>query len=466
MGSEQDFTSGSIDRAIFLLSVPMILEMVMESLFAVVDAFFVNRVSVDAVATVGLTESVLMLIYSLAMGLGMAATTLVARRVGEKNYTAASEAGLQVIYIGLIISVIISIIGIFYSDDILGLMGASSQVIQTGSGFTRWMLIGNASIMMLFINNGIFRGAGNASIAMRVLVVSNILNIVLDPILIFGLGPIPAYGVQGAGMATTIGRSCGVLLQFYFMFKGTGIINLTPIAKRFQAAIVGKVLWLAAGTTGQFLIASASWVFLVRILSKFGSEALAGYTNGMRIIMFAILPAWGLSNAAATLVGQNLGAQKPDRAERSVWRTGFLNMIFLGAISIVFWVFSEPIVRLFSQEPAVIAYSVECLRYVCLGYVFYAYGMVIIQSFNGAGDILTPMLMNIFGFWLIQIPLAYTLAIILEMGPTGVFVAITVVESMLAVIGIILFRKGWWKKDKSVKKEKAPIGAFFHIRNG
>lgn len=447
-GEEQSYTSGSIDKAIFMLSIPMILEMSMESLFAVVDAFYVSRLGVDALATVSLTESVLTLVYSLAIGLSMGATAMVARRVGEGDIPAAAKAGVQAIYLAVGISIAISIVGLFFSENILGLMGASESVIASGSGYTRWMLGGNITVMLIFLINAIFRGAGDASLAMRVLILSNALNIILDPIFIFGFGPIPAFGVEGAAIATTIGRGIGVLYQISHLIYGKGLIKIHRQNLPIDFGLIGRLIKVSAGGTGQFIIASASWIFLVRIVSTFGSEALAGYTIAIRVIVFAILPAWGMANAAATLVGQNLGAGQPERAEQSVWRTGFFNMLFMAFITVTFMTLAKPIVELFTSEAVVLANAKQCLQIVAIGYIFYAYGMVVAQSFNGAGDTRTPTILNFFAFWMFQIPLAYVLAIILNMGPKGVYVAIVVAESALAVVGILIFRRGKWKTVK------------------
>ncbi|MBL7842398.1 MAG: MATE family efflux transporter [Cyclobacteriaceae bacterium] len=447
-GEEQSYTSGSIDKAIFMLSIPMILEMSMESLFAVVDAFYVSRLGVDALATVSLTESVLTLVYSLAIGLSMGATAMVARRVGEGDIPAAAKAGVQAIYLAIGISIAISIVGLFFSENILALMGASESVIASGSGYTRWMLGGNITVMLIFLINAIFRGAGDASLAMRVLILSNALNIILDPIFIFGFGPIPAFGVEGAAIATTIGRGIGVAYQVSHLVYGKGLIKIHRQNLPIDFGLIGRLIKVSAGGTGQFIIASASWIFLVRIVSTFGSEALAGYTIAIRVIVFAILPAWGMANAAATLVGQNLGAGQPERAEQSVWRTGFFNMLFMAFITVTFMTLAKPIVELFTTESVVLANATQCLQIVAIGYIFYAYGMVVAQSFNGAGDTRTPTILNFFAFWMFQIPLAYVLAIILNMGPKGVYVAIVVAESVLAVVGILIFRRGKWKTVK------------------
>jgi len=448
-GDQHDYTVGSIDRAIILLSIPMILEMSMESLFAVIDVYFVSQLNDnDAVATIGLTESILTLIYSLAMGISMGATAMVARRVGERDIKSAEVAAAQAIFVGIGLSLLISISGVFFSTDLLRMMGANEKLIRQNSGYIQWMLSGNITIMMLFLINGIFRGAGDASIAMRSLWLANSLNIVLDPIFIFGIGPIPAFGVEGAAIATNIGRGMGVLYQVYHFLKGKGLIKLHAENLVLKWKIVTRLIKVSAGGTGQFLIGSASWIFLVRIMADFGSAALAGYTIAIRVIVFAILPAWGMANAAATLVGQNLGAGHPERAEKSVWRSAFLNMIFLGIVTVLFFTLAAPILRLFTSDDEVLRNGIQCLQIVSLGYVFYAYGMVINQSFNGAGDTRTPTVISLFGFWLFQIPLAYALAKWSAVGTVGVYSAISIAESLMAIVGIIIFRQGKWKTVK------------------
>lgn len=448
-GEEQNFTEGSINRAIFLLSIPMILEMAMESVFAVVDIFFVSRLNnSDAVAVIGLTESMLAIVYSVAWGVSMGATALVARRVGEKEFEGAAVAAVQAILVGVTASIAVTIAGIFFYEDLLRLMGASDSVIQWGSRFTLWMLAGNLTIMMLFLINGIFRGAGNAAIAMRALWLANLCNMILDPILIFGWGPIPSFGVEGAAISTNIGRGLGVVFQLYFLFYKNGIVKLNASNFKIDWKVIVQVIKVSAGSTGQFLISSASWVFLARIISHFGSAAMAGYTIAIRVIVFTILPSWGMANASATLVGQNLGANQPDRAEKSVWKTGFYNMVFLAFIMFIFLFLSAPILKFFSTDEIVINYGTQCLKIVALGYLFYGYGMVITQSFNGAGDTKTPTLLNLFGFWCFQIPLAYWLAIKSDFGPNGVYAAIAIAESAIAVAGILIFRRGKWKLVK------------------
>ncbi|MCI0697880.1 MATE family efflux transporter [candidate division KSB1 bacterium] len=447
-GSEQEFTEGRFGRAIILLAIPMVLEMVLESVFAVVDVFFVAKLGADAVATVGLTESVITLVYAVAIGLSMGTTALVARRIGEKDRPGAVVAVVQAIAIGIFMSLPITAVGIIFAPKILALMGASESIVETGAGYTRIMLAGNATIMLLFLINAIFRGAGDAAIAMRVLWIANALNIVLDPCLILGLGPFPELGVTGAAVATNIGRGLGVLYQLHVLFRGQGRVLLDRTALRLSPAVMLQLLRVSLGGVFQILIATASWVGLTRLVAMFGSAALAGYTIAIRIIVFSILPSWGLSNAAATLVGQNLGAKKPERAEKSVWLTGFSNMLFLIGVGLVFILFAERLVVIFTNDPNVVPYAVDCLRIVSYGYLFYAYGMVIVQAFNGAGDTYTPTLINLVCYWLVQIPLAYLLAIPLQIGATGVFIAITVAESLLAVVGILIFRRGKWKEKQ------------------
>jgi len=444
-GKDQDFTTGSIRKAVFMLSIPMILEMMMESIFALVDIIYVSRVSVNAVATVGLTESVLTLVYAVAIGLSMAATAIVARRTGEKDPEGANQAAVQVIALGIFISLIISAIGIIFPKEILSLMGGTPELIEEGYGYTQVLLGGNMSVMLLFLINAVFRGAGDASIAMRVLILSNGLNIILDPIFIFGLGPLPAYGVEGAAIATTIGRGTAVVIQLLILFFGSGRIKLALKDVVIKVKVMMNLIKVSLGGIGQFLIGTSSWVVLMLIMATFGSEVLAGYTIAIRIMMFTLMPAWGMSNAAATLVGQNLGAKKPDRAEQSVWETGKYAAIFMGFVSIIYIVFAETFLSWFSDDPIVIENGTLCLQIMAAGYVLYAYGMVVIQSFNGAGDTKTPTYINFVCFWLFQLPFAYIAAIYLNLGPLGVFLSITLAEVMIAVIGIYLFKKGKWK---------------------
>lgn len=444
-GSEDNYTSGSINRAIFLLAVPMILEMVMESLFAVVDVFFVARIGTEAVATVGLTESVLTLVYSVAIGLSTAATALVARRIGEGNAREAGTVVGQVILVSLVVAALVGIPGSFFADDILRLMGADERLIANGSGFTRMIFASSPAIILLYTLSGALRGAGEASVAMRSLWIANGINIILCPVFIFGWGPFAEMGVMGSAVATTTGRTVGVIYQLTAFLRERGRIrvllsDLTP-----DGALIRNLLSVAAGGTGQFLIASASWVFLMRILSTFGSDVVAGYTIAIRIIVFTILPSWGLANAAATLVGQNLGAGKPERAETSAWRAAFGNMIFLVLVAIVFFIGAREIVQLFNQDPKVVGVAVNSLRIFCLGYIAFAYGMVISQALNGAGDTRTPTLINLFCFWAVEIPLAYALATWAGLGPQGVFWSVAISETLLAVVAIWVFRRGRWK---------------------
>lgn len=447
-GSEQSYTSGSIKKAIFLLSVPMILEMLMESLFAVVDVFFVAQVSIEAVATVGLTESVITLVYSIAIGLSTAATALVARRVGEGNADQAGKSIGQIILISLAFSLVIAGIGYYYAGDILAMMGADAQVIATGTPYAQIEFLSSPVIVLLYSLSGALRGSGAASAAMRSLWIANGINIVLDPLFIFGIGFFPELGVTGAAVATTIGRTVGVAYQLYFLYNTKKSVSIKwPDFIPDRAQII-HIIGLASGGTSQFLISSASWIFLTRILAEFGSDVVAGYTIAIRIIIFTILPAWGMANAAATLVGQNLGAGQPDRAETSVWLTAKYNMWFLVSLALLFFVAAEPIVGWFSQSAAVVETGVTTLRVLCLGYGFYAYGMVIIQAINGAGDTRTPVYINLICFWLVEIPTAYLLALVFEWGPIGVFAAVPIGESLLAILGILVFRRGRWKRTQ------------------
>jgi len=444
-GSHQDYTTGSLNRAILLLAIPMILEMVLESLFAVVDVFWVGRLGADAVATVGLTESLLTLVFAVGLGLSLSTTAMVARRIGEKNPEGAAVAGMQAIAIGLAISFVVGLPCVFYAPALLRLMGASPQVISVGSGYARIALGGSGAIMMLFLNNAIFRGAGDAAIAMRLLWVSNIINLILDPCLIFGWGPFPKLGVTGAAAATFTGRSIGVLYQFYRLMRGSERIRILKSQIRVNLPILLRLLRVSLTGILQFAIAHTSWIGLMRIVSVFGSVTLAGYTIAIRILIFVLLPSWGLSNAAATLVGQNLGARQPERAQSSVWRTGFYNMLFLGGVGVFFLIFSTPIVRLFTSDPAVIPLASAALRILSYGNIGYAYGMVMLQAFNGAGDTVTPTYVHFFGFWLLEIPLAYALALPARMGANGVYISIVVAEAAIATAGILLFRRGRWK---------------------
>lgn len=448
-GSEQDYTLLSMNRAIFLLAIPMIVEMGMESIFAVVDIYFVSKLNdSDAVAAIGYTESVLSILYSLAMGLGMGATAIVARRVGEHDFKGASNAAMQAIYLALGVAFIISMTGMFYYKDILRLMGASTQVIESSSSYAFWMFTGNYTVTLLFLINAVFRGAGNASIAMKALLIANGLNIILDPIFIFGWGPIPAMGVEGAAIATNTGRGIGVLFQLYFLLNGKSIIKVNWDSLVVRAKIITTVIKVSGGSILQFIIGSASWIFLMKVMSTFGDHAVAGYTIAIRVFIFTLLPSWGLANAGATLVGQNLGANQPDRAETSVWRAAYYNAFFMGFVMILFLTISPWIISIFSTQPEVLYYGVQALRYVSLGYIFYGYGMVVVQGLNGAGDTYTPTILNVFGFWVFQIPFAYLVAIELGWGPKGVFIAIALAETLMAIAAMVIFRRGKWKTVK------------------
>lgn len=447
-GTRQDFTEVPIHRAILLLAVPMILEMSMESLFVLVDIFWVSRLGAEAVASVGLTEAMLTLIWTLAIGLSIGATATVARRIGEKDPEQAARSAVQVIVLGIAVSIPIGIAGALFAPRLLGLMGALPEVIERGHGYTAVMLGGNATVLLLFLGNAIFRGAGDAAIAMRVLWLANGLNIVLGPCFIFGLGPFPALGVKGAAIATNIGRGTGVVYLLFRLWRGGSHIRVERRHLGIELRTMAALVRLSATGTFQMLIGMTSWLALIRILSGFGSAALAGYTIAIRIIIFALLPSWGLSNAAATLVGQNLGAGKPDRAEQAVWRAGFYNMIFLGAIGAAFVLFAGPIIDAFTRDDQVVPYGVGCLRTVSLGFLFYAYGMVMSQAFNGAGAVWTPTLINLFCFWLWQLPLAYALAHLFHQGPGGLFSAITIAWSTYAVVSAMIFKRGQWKLKK------------------
>ncbi len=445
---ERDYTKLGVRHAIAVLAIPMILEMLMEALFAIVDVYFVGKISTHAVATVGLTESVAALIYALSIGISVAATALVARRIGEKNPEAASRAAEQVLLIGIICGVVIGILGYWFAPNILALMGGSPELIEEGVGYTRILLGSNIVIVLLFLLNGIFRGAGNAFLAMKSLWLANILNIILDPILIFGFGPIPAMGIEGAAMATMIGRGTGVLFQLYLLIGKSGIIRVTSKIFHLNLRLVKKIIELSSGTIAQYLIATASWVFLMRIIADFGEEAIAGYTIAIRILIFTILPSWGLANSAATLVGQNLGANQPETAEEVGWKVSKYNMYFLLSVSVIYFIFAKNLMMFFTDVPEIIEAGTQCLKIISIGYVFFSYGMVLSQAFNGAGDTLTPTYMNLICFWAVEIPLAYSLAHLLNWGPVGVYWSITASEALLAVLSIYLFRKGKWKHKK------------------
>jgi putative MATE family efflux protein len=446
-GTTEDYTEGSLNRAVLLLSVPMVLEMAMESVFALTDVFFVARLGADAVAAVGLTESLLTVVYAVAMGLCLSTTAVVARRMGEKRPEEAARAAVQALAVGLAVSVPFGALGVGGGRALLGLMGAPAAVVVTGGGYTTWMLGGNASVVLLFLMNAVFRGAGDATVAMRSLWVANAVNMVLDPGLIFGLGPFPELGVTGAAVATNIGRTVGVAYQLHALVAGRGRLDVRRRHLRLDRRVMADLVRLSLGGVGQFLIGTASWLGLVRILSLFGAAALAGYTIALRVVIVALLPSWGMSNAVATLVGQNLGAGKPDRAERSVWLVGLYNMAFLLGVMAAFLLSAEPLIALFSADPEVRRLGALCLRVVSYGYAFYAWGMVLVQAFNGAGDTLTPTWINLGCYWLFQIPLALALSRALGQGPVGVFLAITLAESLLAVVGLLVFRRGAWKRN-------------------
>lgn len=444
-GSDADYTQIGIGKAVFLLAVPMILELIMESTFAVVDIFFVGKLGPSAVATVGLTETYLYLLYSIGMGLSMAVTAIVARRIGEKNKQNASISAVQAIFLAVLVSLPFAFAGIFFAKDLLMLMGADAWTLEHGYRYTQWMLGGNAVIMLLFIINAIFRGAGDAAIAMRVLWIANGINIVMDPVLIFGWGPFPELGIEGAAIATNIGRGIGVLTQLWLLFKGGKHIKVLKSHLHLHWEIISRIIRTSLGGVGQMIVAMTSWIFIMRILAEFGSQTVAGATIAMRIMMFTLMPAWGMSNAVATLVGQNLGAQKPDRAERSVWITGFGNMLFLIGVAIVYFLNSESLVGIFSDDAEVISVGGMWLRIVAYSYFVYGWWMVATQAFNGAGDTMTPTKINLVFFWLIQIPLAYFMSKILEMDVSGVFWAIFISETSVGLFTLWLFKKGKWK---------------------
>ncbi len=444
-GTEQDFTEGKLSRAILLLSVPAVLEMIMESVFVIIDIYFVSKLGSDAVATVGLTESLIFIVYSIAVGLATATTSMVSRRVGEKNPEKASRTAFQAILTGIVVSVIIAVPGAVYSGKLLSMMGASSEIIEHMSGYATIMLGGNITIMLLFIINAVFRSAGDPAIAMRVLWIANILNIILDPCLIFGLGPFPQLGVTGAAIATTSGRAIAVLYQFYILFFGKTRIRMAARHLVISFRLIARLVRLSIGTIGQNLIGTLSWIGLVRIISVFGSDIVAGYTIGIRIITFVMLPSWGISNAASTLVGQNLGAGKPGRAERSAMVTGWINMILLGMIELVLVSFPRPFIEFFISDPVVLEAGIKCLRIVSIGFIAYGFGAVLVSSFNGAGDTITPLKINFVAFWLIEIPLAWILAIKGGMNEEGVFISIVIAESLMTLTAWLIFRRGKWK---------------------
>ncbi|MEQ8243117.1 MATE family efflux transporter [Fulvivirga sp.] len=444
-GTDADYTQIDLKKAIFLLAVPMILELVMESTFAVVDIYFVGKLGASAVATVGLTETYLFLLYSLAMGLSMAVTAIIARRIGEKNKEDASKSAVQAIFLSILISLPFAIAGIFFSKELLTLMGADEWSINQGYGYTQWMLGGNGIIILLFVINAIFRGAGDAAIAMRVLWIANGINILLDPLLIFGWGPIPAMGIEGAAIATTTGRGIAVAIQLWALAKGGKHIKVLLSDLYWNGKAMLNIVRTSLGGVGQMIVAMTSWIFLMRILANVGSEAVAGATIAMRIMLFTLMPAWGLSNAAATLVGQNLGAGNPERAESSVWKIGFYNMIFLVGVSVVYLIFNKQLMQIFTSDGNVIAIGAEWLQILSYSYFVYGWWMVSVQAFNGSGDTGTPTKINLVFFWLIQIPLAYLLAIELNWAHSGVFWAVFFSETSVGLFTLWMFKRGKWK---------------------
>jgi putative MATE family efflux protein len=444
-GVPHDYTEGPIGRSLLLLAVPMVLETMMESLFAVCDVFFVGKLGADAIATVGLTESMIYMIYAIAMGLGIGGMAMVARRIGEHDPKGAAKSAVQAMILGAVVGIIIGAVGMTLAPTFLRLLGAEATVLAMGTTYTRIMLGGNIVIVMLYMINAIFRGAGDAAIAMRVLWFANAINIVMGPCLIFGVGPFPKLGVTGAAVATTFGRGCGVLYQLTQFARRNGRIQITRDCLGVDFSVLWRVWRLSMTAMFQIIIGTTSWIGLVRILSRYGSTAIAGNTIGIRIIMFALLPSWGMGNAAATMVGQGLGARKPERAERAAWIAGFYNMLFLAVIGLLFILFAEPIAGMFTTEPAVLAYAASCLRTVSFGFLFYAYGMVLTNALNGAGDTWTPTWINLGCFWCWELPLAYVLANYVGMGPRGVFLAATVSFSTLAFVSAWVFSRGKWK---------------------
>ena len=447
-GTPQDFTEGSIRRAIFLLATPMVLEMVMESTFALVDIFWVTHLGANAVSAVGLTETMMTLVFSVAVGMSLSTTAMVARRIGEKDTRGAAVAAAQSILLGAVLALAIGIPGYIFAADLLQLMGASSDVVEMGSGFAAITLGSNIVVMLLFLNNAIFRGAGDAFIAMRVLFVANLINLVVDPCLIFGWGPFPELGVTGAAVSTLTGRTIGLCYQFWVLLRGHSRVAIRLSDFRIVPKVLKSLARVASPGILQFAVAHTSWIVLVRFISAFGSVAVAGYTIGIRIFIFVILPCWGLSGAAATMVGQNLGARKPERAERAVYLTAFYNMLFLGAVAIVLLAIPQTLAELFTSEPEVVAYVVDCLRIIGCGNLAYAFGMVMVQAFNGAGDTITPTIINVIGFWLIEIPLAWALAFGASLGVRGVFIAIPLAEVVITLMGLTMFLRGSWKQKK------------------
>jgi putative MATE family efflux protein len=444
-GSHQDYTKAPIGRAVVLLAIPMVLEMLMESVFAVADIFFVGHLGANAVATVGITESLMTIVYAVAIGLSIGATATVARRIGEKDADGAARAGVQSIVLGVIVAVVVGTVGAVFAPRLLSIMGASDDVIAIGARFTRVMLGGSGTVLLLFLINAVFRGAGDAAIAMRVLWLANAINITLGPCLIFGVGPFPRLGVAGAAIGTTIGRGTGVLYQLYRLTRGDGRVTVRRPHLTLDPAVMRGILRVSGTATFQNFIATASWMGIIRILTGFGSAAVAGNTIGIRIIMFALLPSFGVSNAAATLVGQNLGAGRPDRAEQAAWKAGLYNTFCLVTVGAVFLLFAPALIAMFTSDADVAPYGIRCLRIIAGGFLFYGYGMVLTQAFNGAGDTRTPTLISLMCLWLWELPLAWTLAYPIGFGPTGAFIAVSVAFSTLALVSAVLFKQGHWK---------------------
>ena len=444
-----DYTGGPIGRALGLLAIPMMLEMSMESVFAVVDIAFVSRLGTDAIAAVGITEALVTVLYAVAVGLGMGVTAMVSRRIGAKQTDAAASVTGQALWIGAVLSIVIGVSGVMYAEEMLSLMGASDSVVATGTGFTAVLLGGSASILYLFLLNAAFRGAGDAAVALRSLWLANGLNIILDPCLIFGLGPFPEMGVTGAAVATTIGRGTGVLYQLWYLFDGRGRLEFQFRHLRIIPELISRMLIISIGGVGQFLIATSSWIVVMRIVALYGSSAIAAYTIALRMLEFVWLPSWGLGNAAATLVGQNLGANQALRAERSAWRAAWYNTIFMSIAGVFIIALAPWITGLFTNEPEVMSYGTTCLRILGIGFPMYAIGMIMTQALNGAGDTVTPTIINLICFWMLQIPLSYWLATTVELGPNGVFLAMVISESLLTVLSVIVFRRGNWKQQQA-----------------
>lgn len=447
-GSERDFTRIPLGKAILLLSIPMVLEMIMESVFALVDIFFVSRLGAEAVATVGITESLMTIIYAIGIGLSVGTTAMVSRRIGEKRPEQAAVAAVQAIFTGILVSLVFSWVGVFYAKDLLRLMGASEETVQMGYMYPAIMLGGNMVIMLLFIINAVFRSSGDAAISMRVLWFANLMNIFLDPMLIFGIGPFPELGVKGAAVATNIGRGLAVLYQLYLLAKGNHRVQVRAGQLVIRVKEMLQLIRLSLGAIGQYIIATSSWIILVWVVTSLGEEVVAGYTIAIRILLFALLPAWGLANAAATLVGQNLGAKEPGRAERSAWIVGLVNMIFLGLVSIIFIAIPESFIGAFIdrvQEPVVMQSGITCLRVVSFGFFVYALGQVMVNAINGAGDTATPIWINFIAFWILEIPLAFLFSKVMDLQIHGVCYAILIGESTLTLIALVVFRKGRWK---------------------